>query len=163
MRATPDAPAQLMQLRQPKCSAFSISITVAFGTSTPTSISDVASKTFTRCARKSAITDSFSAPCMRPCSKPTRNGASLACNVVEFFGHGLQSVRVLLHAWINDISLPARRVFAMEELPDLRQLVGRANKSFDPAPARRQFVNDGQIQIAVEREPERAREWAWRS
>ena len=45
----------------PNASAFSMSITVAFGTSTPTSMSDVASSTWILFARKSAITFSFSA------------------------------------------------------------------------------------------------------
>ena len=51
-------------------------MTVAFGTSTPTSMTVVATSTSSAPARKAAIVASFSAGAIRPCSSPRRSPAS---------------------------------------------------------------------------------------
>ena len=52
-------------------SAFSITITVAFGTSTPTSMTVVATSSWIRPAWNSSIVASFCRGGMRPCTSPT--------------------------------------------------------------------------------------------
>ena len=56
---------------------------VAFGTSTPTSITEVASKTCVRPDRNPSITRSFSSPSIRPCNIPTSYGSSTFLNPVN--------------------------------------------------------------------------------
>ena len=53
-----------------------MTITVAFGTSTPTSITVVATRTSIWPAENSRITRSFSSGCSRPCKMPSRRPAS---------------------------------------------------------------------------------------
>ncbi len=69
--ATPYPTAQLMQLRNPKRSAFSIIITEAFGTFTPTSITVVATIICALPEMKSCICSSFSAAFILPCTLHT--------------------------------------------------------------------------------------------
>ena len=64
----------------PKRSASSTTITVAFGTSTPTSITVVAMSTWSSPARKRPITASFSADGSRPWSRPRRSPDSSAAS-----------------------------------------------------------------------------------
>ncbi len=66
---------------RPKRSASSTSMTVAFGTSTPTSITVVATSTCTVPPRNAAIIASFSFDFIWPCSNPTRRPrSSSACS-----------------------------------------------------------------------------------
>jgi len=60
----------------PKRSASSITITVAFVTSTPTSMTVVATSTCSSPRRKAAIVTSFSFGASCPCSSPTQRPAS---------------------------------------------------------------------------------------
>ena len=60
----------------PNRSASSTTMTVALGTSTPTSMTVVATRTSVRPARKRAIVASFSLGVTRPWSRPTSSPAS---------------------------------------------------------------------------------------
>ena len=64
--ATSYAPAELMKLRQPKRSAFSTMITVAFGTLIPTSITVVDTRTWISFFANAPMISSFSACFIRP-------------------------------------------------------------------------------------------------
>jgi hypothetical protein len=64
---------QLVQCDSPKRSACSITIRLALGTSTPTSITVVATSTSMSPAAKAAITACFSSAFSRPCTSPTRS------------------------------------------------------------------------------------------
>ena len=58
-------------------SACSITMSVALGTSTPTSITVVATRSWMRLALKSAITCAFSAGFRRPCTRPTARSGNV--------------------------------------------------------------------------------------
>ena len=61
-------------------SACSITIRLALGTSTPTSITVVATSTFRLPATNCAMISAFSAGFMRPCTKPMASWGSAACS-----------------------------------------------------------------------------------
>ena len=94
----------------------------------------------------------------RPCSNPTRNGASVCCEVLEFLRDGFDPVGAgFLNPRIDHIGLPALCQFAADERPHLGQLIRRPHKGLDAPAAGRQFVYDGHVQLAVKRQPQRAR------
>ena len=72
----PTRPRSWWSCESPKRSASSISITVAFGTSIPTSITVVATSTSDSPETKRAIASVFSREVICPCSRPTRKPAS---------------------------------------------------------------------------------------
>ncbi len=61
-------------------SAFSITISVAFGTSTPTSMTVVATSSWILPALKASIAWSFDFGGMRPCTSPTRTSGSASAS-----------------------------------------------------------------------------------
>jgi len=74
----PTRPRSWCSCASPMRSAFSITMSVAFGTSTPTSITVVATSSWIRPALKASIAWSRAAAGMRPCTSPTRPGNSSA-------------------------------------------------------------------------------------
>src|SRR6266513_2672755 len=75
-------------------SAFSIAIRVALGTSTPTSITVVATRSWILPSLKASIASSFLAEGMRPCTSPTRIPGSASAALAE----ALPGIRVgLVH------------------------------------------------------------------
>ena len=74
----PMRPRSWCSCARPKRSACSITMTVAAGTSMPTSMTVVATKRSTPPSAKSAMARSLSALFMRPCTSPTRPGNSSA-------------------------------------------------------------------------------------
>jgi hypothetical protein len=78
--AASDPAAQLVELASPNRSAFSISIRVAFGTSTPTSITVVLMSALVSPRRNRSMMDCFSGAGIRPCNSSQRNGRSLSCH-----------------------------------------------------------------------------------
>ena len=72
MLAAADPPAKLVEFASPKRSPLSIVISVALGTSTPTSTSDVETNTCVSPQRKRSIAASFSSLVMRPWISPRR-------------------------------------------------------------------------------------------
>ena len=72
----PTRPRSWWSCAKPKRSASATIMTVALGTSTPTSMTVVATSTCVSFARKRAMTSSFSAAFMRPCSSSTRQSAN---------------------------------------------------------------------------------------
>lgn len=69
--AAADAAAELVELETPKRSASMITMAVALGTLTPTSMTVVATRTSTSPAANRRMTSSFSSGCIRPCSTST--------------------------------------------------------------------------------------------
>ena len=76
--AAPHSAAQLVQLGEAEAfrSAFSMSITFAFGTSTPTSMTTVETSMSISPFAKARITASFSRGRIRPCKSPSRRDAN---------------------------------------------------------------------------------------
>ena len=78
------------------------------------------------------MTPSFSRLFNRPCSNPTRKGAS---NVFKFSNSFVTAFKPcaarFFDAGIDHVSLPPGGELFTNELPDLRQFVGRANECFD--------------------------------
>jgi len=134
MRPAPDAPAQLVQLRQSEMFRVLNQHHRRIRTSTPTSISDVATSAWILFARKSAMTDSLSAGLIRPCSRPALNGVSAFARS-QLLGDRLDVlVRVgHLHARINDVCLSSAGHLFADELKDFGQLDRGAHKGFDRA------------------------------
>ncbi|MNL53293.1 hypothetical protein D3C87_1765270 [compost metagenome] len=68
----PTRPRSWWSWLRPKRSAFSITMTEALGTSTPTSMTVVATRMSSSWSRKARITASFSSEAIWPCKRPTR-------------------------------------------------------------------------------------------
>ena len=89
---------ELMQLRKPKRSACSITMMVAFGTSTPTSITVVDTRMESSPAANAAMTRSFSLPCEAAMHKADpvaeavlQRGVTLLCRGhIQHLGFGNQ-------------------------------------------------------------------------
>ena len=78
----------------------------------------------------------------------------------ELFRHGFDSRFGVgdIQARINHVSLAALFQLGSNELMDLRQLLVAADESPNAAPVRGHLIDDGGIQITVERQTERARD-----
>ena len=132
---------------------------VALGTSTPTSINEVASSTWSSRARNARMTSSFSLGRSRPCRQSDAERRQRLLQALEFLRDGFDPVGAgFLNPRIDDIRLPALRQPVADERPHLRQLIRRAHKGLDAPAARRQFVNDGHVQLAIDRQTQRARD-----
>src|SRR5262245_34408043 len=78
--------------------------------------------------------------------------------LLEFLHHGFDGPFVgLCHAWIDDISLPPLLELSTDKVPNVGECFGGTDKSADLPFVRRHFVNDGDVEIAVKRQSERAR------
>ncbi|KGS71213.1 ATP-dependent DNA helicase RecG [Burkholderia pseudomallei MSHR7527] len=77
----PTRPRSWCSCASPKRSACSITISDAFGTSTPTSITVVATSNCTSLRENASITAAFSAGASRPCTSPTFSSGSAAASV----------------------------------------------------------------------------------
>ena len=80
-------------------------------------------------------------------------------HVLKFLGHGLDILFCVrhLHPWIYHIGLTSAGELVANEIEHLRELGSRSDKCLDGAAACRQLIHDGNVQIAIERQPERAR------
>ncbi|KAG1390189.1 hypothetical protein G6F59_015287 [Rhizopus arrhizus] len=76
----PTRPRRWCSCARPSRSAFSITISEALGTSTPTSMTVVATSRSISPALNATIVASFSAAFRRPCTSPTRTPGSSACS-----------------------------------------------------------------------------------
>jgi len=94
----PTRPRSWCSCASPNRSACSISMTVAFGTSIPTSITVVATSTWTSPSRNARITLSRSSPPIRPCTRPTTSSGktffSRAAMVVAAFRSARSDVSI---------------------------------------------------------------------
>ena len=72
----PTRPRSWCSCASPMRSAFSITMSVAFGTSTPTSITVVATSSWIRPLLNASIAESRAAAGMRPCTSPTFTSGS---------------------------------------------------------------------------------------
>jgi len=74
-----------------------------------------------------------------------------------FAGDGLEAAGAgVFHARVNNIRLPPGGQLAADEIPDLRPLVRRAHERLEPSAPGGQFVKDGDVEVAVERQAQRA-------
>ena len=64
---------------------------------------------------------------------------------------------------VDDVGLPALRDLLADEIPDVVGALAGNAASDDGRAAGGQLVEHAHVEIAVERERQRAREWAWRS
>jgi len=138
-------------------------MTVASGTSTPTSITVVATKTAARPARKSSIAASFSAAFMRPCSR--RNARREFA--LEFGEAALGRSDVELVIFLDQRADPKHALVgfdgAADGLDDLfkaRQGQGARRDRLSP---NRFFGEPRYVHVAVSGERERARDRRLRS
>ena len=93
-----------------------------------------------------------------PMQQPDAERRQRLLQVLELLRDGFDPVGAgFLNPRIDHIRLPALRQFAADERPHLRQLIRRADKGLDAPAAGRQLVNDGHVQLAVKRQPQRAR------
>ena len=80
-----------------------------------------------------------------------------ALQVRQFLRHRFDASRsAFFDARINHISLPAFSELPANKRPHLRQCVGASKKRLDPPSARRQLVDDRDIQFAVDCQTQRA-------
>ena len=86
-------------------------MTVAFGTSTPTSITVVATSTSSSPRRKRPITSSFSALAIRPCISPSRSpsSSSAARRVERLLGRRDLELLGVLDQRAHDVRLATGR------------------------------------------------------
>src|SRR5579883_3263267 len=117
-----------------------MTMTVALGTSTPTSMTVVETRIWSSLARNRCMTPSFSSLDMRPWSRPSFRPGNTC------FDNG-----------INDVGLMPGGDFALEEVPDARKmrLGGKARE--DGSTAGGKLIEDGDVQVAVKGERECAR------
>ena len=160
MLATPDAPAELMQLREAEASAFSTSITVAFGTSTPTSITVVEISRCERPLRNSSIRASLSAGRIRPCSRSTVRSGKISRR--EAFGLGLRGLHLRAVALVDRGAHDERLTSGLDLARTSRRRHGvrrgTHDARLDRLPPRRQLVEDDDVEVAVVGERERPRD-----
>ena len=116
-------------------------ITVALGTSTPTSMTVVATSTSIVPARKRSMTASLSAPAMRPCSRPRREPGELAAGHVSSSkvscGRARLELLGLLDQRAHDVGLAAGRHLGRAPcVPHRRRSAVRvvARRALGPAP-----------------------------
>ena len=128
----------------PKRSASRITMTVAFGTSTPTSITVVATSTSSSPRGTRSIVASFSAGGRRPCSSPRRRPASSSCasRSIRLLGRRHLELLALLDQRAHDVRLAAVRHLVAHVGPHLglQQRAVRPSSSRSacgPAAARR--------------------------
>ena len=104
----PTRPRSWCSCARPKRSACSITMTVAFGTSTPTSMTVVETSTWISPREKAPIASSFSALFIRPWSRPTRTPGRAAAHSRRGLGRRLHVLELLrlLDERVDDVGLP---------------------------------------------------------
>ena len=160
----------------PNRSASITSITVALGTSTPTSITVVQTSTSISAARNAAITASFSSadslPCMRPSRSPDSGPwprcSNSSTTVVAGGPPVLLAVLLVggpvvpVDARCDDVRLPAGADLLGDALPGALQprglLVEEDGVGGDRLAASRQLTQRGRLQVAVDGERDGARD-----
>ena len=156
----PTRPRSWCSWARPKRSASWTIMIVAFGTSTPTSITVVATSTSSSRALKRAISSrrsaGFSRPCMQPTRKPFSSPARSALGLL--LGRAGRGRRRLLDQRADDVRLPALREVRSQARVRLgAALVGHPGRH-DRLAARRRLRDLAHGEVAVDRERERARD-----
>ena len=177
----PTRPRSWWSWETPKRSASMITIAVALGTLTPTSMTVVATRTSVSPAAKRRITASLSSGCIRPCRTSTREAlegplgelvgdvedgerrALLGLVLGGLLLAGLLRVVLLVpDARADDVRLMAVADLLAHPLPGARQEVGlvggRDDMAGDRRAAGRELVEDGGLQVAEDGHGDRARD-----
>ena len=145
----------------PKRSASRITITVAFGTSTPTSMTVVATSTSSSPARNALHRRSFSADDIRPCSSPSRSPASSPAASRSYVSSAEATSSFSLSSISGHTTYACRPAATSSRTarPRLRleQRPGRPAGDDRRAP-RRQLVEHADVEVAVDGHRRRARD-----
>ena len=156
----PTRPRSWCSWASPKRSASCTIMIVAFGTSTPTSITVVATSTSSSRALNCAISSRRSAGRSRPCSRPTRYSAQLG--PPQPLGLGLGRARLrglgLLDQRADDVRLPACVEVRAQPLVGVGGALGRHPGGDDRLARGRRLRDLGHGEVAVERQRERPRD-----
>ena len=159
MRAAAHAPAQLMQLRQPELLGVLDHHHRRVG-HVHAHLDDRGREQHTDAVGAEVIHHRLLLPRVHPAvQQPDAMGREGLLQLREFFRHRLDARLRVRHfeARINDVGLPSFLQLAADELMHLGQLLVAAQEGADLAAQRGQLIDDRGIQIAVERQPERAR------
>jgi len=143
---------------RPKRSACSMTMTVALGTSTPTSTTVVATRIWASFLRKRCMTSSFSSLERRPCKRPSFSlGKTSRGEALVFFHGGFQLELRFFDDGIDDVSLMARGDFAAEKFQTPGRCCSVVMRVTIGVRAGRKLVENGNVEVAIEGQRERAR------
>ena len=145
-----------MQLGQPETFGVLDDHDVASGTSTPTSITVVATRMPGAPSAKAAMAASFSAPFIRPCTSPTLSPKPLAGGIA-FLGGGEVDGLALLDQRTDPIDARAVASARPSRVDHLVEPIERQRAGVDRLAARRLLVETGDIHVAVGGQHQRAR------
>jgi hypothetical protein len=143
----PTRPRSWWSWASPNRSACSITISVALGTSTPTSITVVATSTPSSPAAKRAITASFSGPFIRPWTSPTLS-PNRSFSSAARLGRGEVALLALLDQRAHPIGLLARGEVPSQPLDHRRACLGD-HRGLDRLAARRHLVEAADVHLAM--------------
>ena len=129
-----------------------------WATSTPTSITVVATSTAISPRAKASITASFSGPFIRPWTTPTLSPKRRRRMRRALLGGGEVDRLALLDQRADPISLPARGDMAAEPVDHLGQPLGADHPGLDRLAARRHLVEPADVHLAIMGERQRARD-----
>ena len=134
-------------------------ITVAVGTFTPTSITVVATRIEVSRAAKAAMAASFSAPESLPVNETHPLSEDLAQMSRALLGGGHVARRFAVHGRTDPVDLRPFPQSAVQAFNDvLEAVLGNGPRRYGLAPGR--FLGElGHIEVAVQRQKQRARDW----
>ena len=120
------------------------------GTSTPTSMTVVATSTASSPPAKRAMTASLSGPFMRPWTRPTRSSPKRSLqHPCPLFGSGGVRLLAFLDQRADPIGLPAAVDVTAEPIDDFGQALLADHPRLDRRPARRHFVDPADVHLAI--------------
>ena len=143
---------------RPKRSACSITITLALGTSTPTSITVVETRMRVSPATKAAMAASLSRPGIWPCSSPTLVAEKLAQRLEALLRRGDVERVGFLHQRADPIDLRAGIDRAPDRADDLVIALERDRPRHDRLAARRLLGEHRDVHVAEPGQRQRARD-----
>ena len=155
----PTRPRSWCSCDRPNRSACSTTITVAFGTSTPTSTTVVETST-SNSPRANARHHAFLLVRLHPAVQQ-RDAVGREDVLREVVGHLGRRLEVdllrLLDQRVDDVGLPARVDLLADEVVDLVAARFRLGDRLDRLPARRHLAHHRDVEVAVGRQRQRAR------
>jgi len=105
------------------------------------------------------MTSSFSSLERRPCRRPSFSFGKISREALVLFHGGLQLELRFFDHRINDVGLVAGGDFAAEKFPDAGEMLLGGHARDDGRAAGRKLVENGNVEIAIESERERAGDW----
>ena len=154
----PTRPRNWCNCASPKRSACSITITVAAGTSTPTSTTVVATSSRHPPAANSASVASRTAASCRPCASPTAVAEPLAQHGEPLLGRGQVEHLALRHQRADPVDLRALVQLARHRIEQIRQRPQRVQRRAHRLPPGRLLGQAADIHLAPLRQQQRARD-----